>query len=169
VTGYRIRLARAAEAERLGPLEQAAAQRFAGVGLAQIAGGRPASSDGYLDAIAAGLIWVAERPGGALAIAGVKDGQGYLAEVSVHPEDAGQRLGAALIDTVSGWARGESYAGLTLTTFDGVPWNRPYYQRLGFRVLAEAEIGAELAEVWRQEKTRGLDALSPRVAMIKDL
>jgi len=169
---YVIRRARAADAALLGALEQAAASRFAKVGLARIAGGRPAAAKEYLEGIAAGLIWVAGRGDGAiagLAIAGRRDGQGYLAELSVHPADAGQRLGARLIGEVAGWALGEGFTRLSLTTFRDVPWNRPYYERLGFRVLAESEIGPELGEVRRNEKTRGLDDLSPRVAMIKEI
>lgn len=167
---YLIRRARAEDAALLGGLEQAAARRFAEVGLARIAGGRPTAAEEYLEGIAAGLIWVAARGDGTLAglaIAGWRDGQGYLAELSVHPGDAGRRLGARLIGEVEAWALREGFTRLSLTTFRDVPWNRPYYERLGFRVLAEEEIGPELGEVRRNERTRGLDDLSPRVAMMK--
>ena len=45
-------------------------------------------------------------------------------------------LGALLIEHVDGWAREQRLDGLSLTTFVEVPWNAPYYERLGFRRLA---------------------------------
>ena len=39
----------------------------------------------------------------------------------------------ALIEHVAGWARAHGSPALTLTTFTEVPWNAPYYERLGFR------------------------------------
>jgi len=37
------------------------------------------------------------------------------------------------------WAETKRLAGLTLTTFAEVPWNAPYYDRLGFLVHDKAE------------------------------
>ena len=42
-------------------------------------------------------------------------------------------------------ARTEGRPALTLTTFGDVPWNAPYYQRLGFVIVDPAEQGPELA------------------------
>jgi hypothetical protein len=48
-----------------------------------------------------------------------------------------------------------------------VPWNRPYYERLGFAVLEEAAAGPELRAVRDRERARGVDANGPRVCMVK--
>ena len=53
------------------------------------------------------------------------------------------------------------------TTFNDVPWNRPLYEHLGFRVLADQEIAPGLRAVMATEAAHGLDAAS-RVAMRKD-
>ncbi len=47
---------------------------------------------------------------------------------------------------------------MTLTTFADVPWNGPYYRRLGWRDLPAAELGPELAAIRRHEASLGLDA-----------
>jgi hypothetical protein len=52
---------------------------------------------------------------------------------------------------------------VTLTTFRDVPWNAPYYERLGFQAIADNSPG--LAEIMREEASRGLDPAT-RVAMI---
>ena len=85
---------------------------------------------------------------------------------------AGERsaIGRAitLIETLAEWAGSRGLTALTLTTFETVPWNAPYYERLRFRVVPEAEIGAGLRSIRRAEAARGLDAW-PRVAMIRPL
>ncbi len=55
---------------------------------------------------------------------------------------------------------------MTLTTFASLPWNAPFYERLGFRRLAGAERGGRLAALLRAEERRGL---RDRVAMRLDL
>ena len=57
---------------------------------------------------------------------------------------------------------------VTLTTFRDVPWNAPYYERLGFRSLSETELTPELAEVRAREAEPGLDP-ETRVCMRLDL
>jgi GNAT superfamily N-acetyltransferase len=51
-----------------------------------------------------------------------------------------------------------------LTTFRDVPWNRPFYERLGFRVVAGAELSAALRAIVEDETRRGLDP-SRRIVM----
>lgn len=53
---------------------------------------------------------------------------------------------------------------LTLSTFRTVPWNAPYYRRLGFREVEAAQITAGLRAVLDAEVAFGLDP-STRVCM----
>lgn len=94
------------------------------------------------------------------------DGHAHIEQVSVHPSHARQGLGRQLIDAAQVWAEQHSLAGLTLTTYVHVPWNTPYYQRLGFRILADDEVTEGLRSIRTQETARGLDAW-PRVAMLR--
>jgi hypothetical protein len=45
---------------------------------------------------------------------------------------------------------------VTLTTFRDVPWNAPYYARLGFAVIDEAYFDERLREVFAREVRIGL-------------
>lgn len=60
-------------------------------------------------------------------------------------------------ERVRTWARGMDHPAIALSTFSHVPWNRPLYERLGFVVLCEEEIGPELRSVREEEAAHGLD------------
>ena len=53
---------------------------------------------------------------------------------------------------------------VTLTTFRDVPWNMPFYARLGFTVISAAQLSPALRARVQDEARRGLDPLT-RVAM----
>ena len=57
---------------------------------------------------------------------------------------------------------------VTLTTFRDVPWNRPWYQRMGYVVLAEDDLGPGLHARRRQEDADGLPA-ELRVCMRREV
>ena len=57
---------------------------------------------------------------------------------------------------------------VTLTTFRGVPWNMPFYARLGFEELPRAEWPPPLRAIVADEAARGLDP-ERRVVMIRTL
>ena len=90
----------------------------------------------------------------------------HLLEVSVLPECArcgiGRRLVTAALDT----ARRHSATAMTLTTFDHLQWNRPFYERCGFRVVAPDRLSRRLRETLASERAMGL---SNRVAMSRRL
>ena len=65
------------------------------------------------------------------------------------------------------WARSHGYGAVTLTTYRDVPWNAPFYERLGFSVLDE--LTPELAWIRDHEKAIGDDDFGPRLAMRRDL
>lgn len=95
------------------------------------------------------------------------EGHGHVEQVSVHPDHAGLRLGSQLLDAADRWVAQREFTGLTLTAFARVPWNAPYYQRLGFRILNDAELSVGLRRVRAAEADRGLDRW-PRVAMARE-
>jgi hypothetical protein len=55
-----------------------------------------------------------------------------------------------------------------LTTFTDVPWNAPYYQRLGFRRLSDDKLTPGLRAIRAREAAIGLDRW-PRCCMRRDL
>jgi GNAT superfamily N-acetyltransferase len=116
-------------------------------------------------------VWVAtdslDEPVGFVVLE-VVDGLGHVEEMSVRPDHQGVGHGSALLEEAAVWCVGTARPGLTLTTFDDVEWNRPYYERRGFEVLAEDEVGPQLRAKLKQEAERGLDP-DLRVCMRRDL
>ncbi len=98
----------------------------------------------------------------------VVDDDAHVVQVSVHPRYARQLLGAALLDTAAVWAQRRGLTALTLTTYTEVPWNAPYYTRLGFQPLADDQLGSGLRRIHAQEAARGL-ARWPRMTMRRPL
>jgi ribosomal protein S18 acetylase RimI-like enzyme len=152
-------------------IERAAGVAFIDVGLPEIAADEPFSSDELQRYIDRGHAWVVAPDGGRVMgylVTDVVDGFLHIEQVSVHPDAAHQGLGRRLIEHVASVARAEGRAALTLTTFRAVPWNAPYYERCGFRVVAEDDLGPELRAVRDHEATLGLDP-ALRVCMRRDL
>ncbi len=153
-----VRAVRPDELERLRAIERAAGEAFRTVGMDDIAGHEPmpaAELDTYRGDGRAWVVADATDTPVAYVLADVVDGNGRVEQVSVHPDHAGHRLGAELIDHVAAWAKANGLPAVTLTTFRDVPWNAPYYLRCGFEVITD--IGTELAERVEEERTYGLD------------
>jgi ribosomal protein S18 acetylase RimI-like enzyme len=167
----RIRAATAAELPALRDIERAAGEAFRGIGMPEIADDEPFSVDELAAYRQARRAWVAVGQNGRLAaylVAGLVDGNLHVEQVSVHPASARRGVGRAMLEHAAGRAARRGLPALTLTTFTEVPWNAPYYERCGFRRLAEAELTPGLREVRRRESAQGLDRW-PRVCMRRDL
>lgn len=125
-----------------------------------IADDEPLSVDELEAYRAAGRAWVLDGEDGSPAaylIVDVLDGNAHIEQVSVDPAFGGRGYGARLIDHAAAWAADQGMEAVTLTTFTDVPWNAPYYERLGFVVLTEPEIGPELRARREEEAAHGLD------------
>lgn len=146
-------------------IERAAGEVFRSLGMDAVADDEPPSPSQLRVFVDAGRAWVTERDDTVTGylVAAVVDGEGHVEQVSVDPAFAGLRLGAALVERAAEWASGP----LTLTTFRDVAWNGPYYERLGFRWLADGEIGPELRAIRDAERAHGLDRW-PRGCMRRD-
>ncbi|MEE1803408.1 MULTISPECIES: GNAT family N-acetyltransferase [unclassified Streptomyces] len=153
-------------------IEAAAGEAFRALGMAAVADDAPPSLAELERYRSAGRAWVAETvPGGppvAYLLHDPVDGAAHVEQVSVHPDAARMGVGRALIDHLAGRAAGEGFTALTLTTFADVPWNAPYYARLGFRTLTEDQLTDGLREIRRAEAAHGLDRW-PRVCMRRSL
>jgi GNAT superfamily N-acetyltransferase len=153
-------------------IERAAGERFREFGLDHVADDEPASIETLLGYAQAGRAWVAvgaddDGPLGYILVDEI-DGVAHIEQVSVVPDHQGRGVGRALIDQVRRWAERGGRAAITLTTFDAIPWNRPLYEHLGFRVLADHEIGPGLRALREAEAAHGLDP-STRVVMSQDV
>ncbi|PGH31739.1 hypothetical protein GX50_05462 [[Emmonsia] crescens] len=177
-----IRSARPADLPLLQAIERAAGEPFRALAMAEIAEDEPPSLSLLQKYAEGGRCWVATTPevtrnnddNGdddqpvAYLLSSRVDGTAHIEQVSVTPAAARRGLGAALIDHLAVWAVAQGLSALTLTTFAEVPWNAPYYERIGFRVLAVDEVGKELHAIRVLEGERGLDRW-PRVCMRREL
>lgn len=172
-----VRPSRSEDSEGLRVIERQAGERFRTVGLDAVADAEPASV-AELSAYAAGeRSWVALADGAGdevgddligYVLVDVVDGLAHVEQISVRPDHQGQGVGRALLDQVRAWADRTGRRAITLTTFVDVAWNRPLYEHLGFRVLADDEIGPELAWIRGDEAGSGLDP-TQRVGIRLDL
>jgi predicted N-acetyltransferase YhbS len=88
----------------------------------------------------------------------------HLGEIDVDPAHARRGLGRRLVLLVCDWAAANGYESVTLTTFRDVPWNMPFYARLGFEIVLPAHLSPALWAIVDDETRRGLDPAS-RVVM----
>lgn len=148
-----LRPARAVEVEAIRALERASAQRFLGL-MDAVAADQPTPAPTLARRIAEGGLLIAEAGEtviGFVMFRLLEDGL-YVEQLDVLPAFAGRRIGAALLDAVAGRADG---GDLTLSTFRDVPWNAPYYARLGFEIVRDLTPG--MAAIRAQHLARGLD------------
>ncbi|WP_336791288.1 GNAT family N-acetyltransferase [Gordonia malaquae] len=166
-----IRLARSSELSTIGEIERAAGVLFAEIDMAPVAFDEPMTIEELEPFLANGRLWVAvdadDQPIG-YACAAEVDGVTHLEQVSVHPAYGRSGIGTALINTVIDNARTSGSSAVTLTTFVDVPWNGPYYRRLGFEFLTTSSETPGLRAIRAAEADHGLDRW-PRACMRLDL
>lgn len=159
-TASRIRAARPEEAGYLREIERASASRFLAIDMPGLAADEPTPAATLQQRCTAGHVLVSEGDDGA-AVAFVMfralDGCAYIEQIDVLPDHAGRRLGAALLDEVEAVAARAGFSALLLSTFREVPWNAPYYRRLGFEALSDASLGETLLAIRAEHIARGLD------------
>lgn len=112
-----------------------------------------------------GRMLFACAPGGApvgFASLGLVDGEPHLQQLSVRRAWMRRGIGRSLV------ARAQHFSvrpgALWLTTWAHLPWNRPFYERMGFETIAESACGPELRAILAAER-RALPAPEHRIAM----
>jgi RimJ/RimL family protein N-acetyltransferase len=119
----------------------------------------------WAESLGGGRMLFACAPGGepvGFAAFGFVDGRPYLQQVSVRRAWMGRGIGRSLVERALRWSvrAGE----LWLTTYDHLPYNRPFYETLGFSAVAGDAVGPELGAILEEER-RALPAPEHRIAM----
>jgi GNAT superfamily N-acetyltransferase len=170
-SGYTIRSARAEELTMLAQIERSAATLFLDTPYAFLANDELLSLEFVQQRFQAGQVWVAVDKQGVVVgftITREVDDTIYLQEMDVDPAHGRRGLGAALVETVCTWAKFQGYCAISLSTFRDIPWNAPFYAKLGFQMLDESELSIGFQQIRRQEMEAGLP-ISDRVIMFCDL
>jgi len=118
-----------------------------------------------------GRLWVARAETGlpvGFALLEARGRDACLEELDVDPAYGRRGLGRRLVEAVRDAARERGHRRLVLATFRDVPWNAPFYRRLGFTVVGETELDPGLEALRRKDAETGLD-LARRVVMTLDL
>jgi ribosomal protein S18 acetylase RimI-like enzyme len=96
------------------------------------------------------------------------DGQGHLEQLSVRPEYGRKSLGSALLEHACELAQARGEREVWLTTYAHMPWNRPFYERHGFRVAGESVWGEGIRNVLAAQR-EVLPQPEQRIAMVRRL
>ncbi|HBU6133722.1 GNAT family N-acetyltransferase [Enterobacter sp. 168J2] len=146
-------------------IERAAGERFRDdPDLAWLADGEVISAEQHLDYAERGLSWLAlanDRPVGFI-LTEVHPSSLFIVELSVDLAWQGKGIGRQLIARAADHARKLGLTSLTLTTFRNVPWNAPFYARMGFEMMTT--LTPELRQKREEETAHGL-AYESRCAM----
>ena len=159
---HAIRVARPDEYDALRAIEDSGDAMFLDVGIGPF---HSPEEDDHLEVAA--LVLAAGDPPVGFACVDLVDGAAHLWQLSVHPSAGRRGLGTALVAAVCEWAAAQGLGAVTLTTFRDVPWNAPFYRRIGFRELDDLTPG--LSAIRAHEAAIGDDDFGPRVAMRKEL
>jgi GNAT superfamily N-acetyltransferase len=94
----------------------------------------------------------------------VLDGEPYLEQLSVRRGAMRRGIGRQLLQRAFAWAEAQPGDSLWLTTYGHLTWNRPFYEREGFRLVPEGEWPPDVAHHVADQR-RWLPAPEQRVAM----
>lgn len=92
----------------------------------------------------------------------------YLEQLSVRPEYGRRGLGASLLESACDHCRRRGDAELWLTTYAHLPWNRPFYERHGFRGVPDAQCN-QVVRALLAEQRNALPDPAQRIAMRRRL
>lgn len=151
-------------------IEDAAGELFSVDDLPEPGRSTGLSLEQFHAAVTAHRVWVAVEQGHEMPVgfvmAEVVEGCWHLLELDVHPDHARRGIGSRLLEHALEVAAGRGFERATLTTFEHVPWNAPFYARRGFRELPVDELSAGLARILVREYALGMRR---RVAMARTL
>lgn len=162
---WSLRLARPEDAAAMPAIERAAAIAFAGE--PSVDASRTRSEADYARLIRRGHSLVA-RVGEEMAgflVAQPFSRELHIWEMDVHPRFGRRGIGSGLVRAAMIDARNTGFRALTLTTFRDLPWNAPFYARLGFEEVTALDAHPRLAGELANEVEDGLPA-DRRCAMI---
>jgi GNAT superfamily N-acetyltransferase len=162
-----VRLCRPAEIELLGPIDVSANPVFAQWGHPEF------ESDSY-DSIPPDIAFAAIEDGRLLAcdleVSGGEsqligwlimfdrpDGETSIGQISIHADHMGNGYGVPLLRAAIERCQRVGRTSIVLNTQTDVPWNRRWYERFGFSVVAVEQWNADMHDTVAEQTSAGLD------------
>jgi len=168
---YCVRLANADDAERINVIETEACSRFTETDLFEKLIDeerkiRTFDREHLRELIEKQQVWVAchcELPVG-FAICSIFGDTAFVDEIDVMTAHGRRGLATALIQQACEWARKRGLVSMDLSTFIQIPWNAPFYTKLGFEVVPPEQWTEGIKAIRRAETDVGLP-MESRVIM----
>ena len=155
---YRIVRARPQDISLIPAIELSAAEVFRGYAPETVLS-ETTDCDTLTTAAHEGLLWVGlvgDAPVGFAFVKMLAMDLPHLEEVDVDPAHGRRGIGTGLVRAVCEWTTLSGFPMLTLTTFRALPWNLPFYERLGFVEIPPHLLRPELGTIVSDEAARGL-------------
>lgn len=169
----RIRLARDDEMQHVLAVDDDATRFYASIGFSlHLSSDDPFAVEEqarWARALTQRRVFLAEDAGSApigVAVLDLLDGEPYLDQLAVRMAAMRQGVGTALIDAAVAWAQEQRGSRLWLTTYGHLAHNRPFYERRGFTLVAEARCPPGVVHHLDAQR-RALPAPEQRVAMCR--
>ncbi|MEL7128344.1 MAG: GNAT family N-acetyltransferase [Pseudomonadota bacterium] len=149
--GYSIRFANQLDIPALIAADRAASELFRPTGLIPDMATIPESvpAEVLSAAIEMGMVLVAEDEHGPIGfvLCQPRGSVLYLDQISVDPAHGRKGLGRILMAHVYMLAEEHKLSAVVLSTFRDLPWNGPFYRRLGFREIARNKMEDWMIEI----------------------
>jgi GNAT superfamily N-acetyltransferase len=128
---------------------------------------QPASIQELRQGVTDGTLWVALDEGEELVgfLLGRAQGDSlHIVEMDVRTNRSGRGIGSALLQEACTVAMTAGFRTVTLTTFEHLAWNAPFYAKRGFQPVSDPSPYPHLRLALHAEAARGLKG---RLAMVK--
>ncbi len=168
---YYIRLAKKSDLPTLKEIEIQSAKRFSGTGLIDNLTSNffePQKLSSFIDKK---QVWIAcsqENIEVGFVVISQRGSSAYIEELDVLPDHGKQGIGKRLMKEAIDWAKQNLFNEIFLSTFALIPWNAPFYAKLGFRTVDRQVWPDELFAVYAEELAQGLP-MDERVFMKLDM
>jgi GNAT superfamily N-acetyltransferase len=158
-----IRRAQSWEIPLLEYVERSAAEIFRTANLGFLADGDTVDPAALAAMAHANHLWIAanrfDQPIGFVG-GEYLNGNFHIVEISVAKEFQGKGVGKALMTAMVQQVSREGYKSVTLTTYKKLPWNAPWYSKMGFFEVNAQDMGREYLDILASEAQHGLDVRS---------
>ncbi|MGB0922576.1 MAG: GNAT family N-acetyltransferase [Alphaproteobacteria bacterium] len=167
MSNWKLRPARADDLPKLSQIEKAADKLLIEAGMDLPPAQYSDDAYGADDDIIVAALTDRDEPVGFAYVIQMEQGT-HLAELGVDPAHGRQGIGAALVQHILKRAEADGQFAVTLSTFIHVPFNGPFYEKLGFEAVSPLSLGTEYPKLRQAEADNGLD-VSQRQFMIRYL
>jgi len=127
----------------------------------------PVSKEAFVHGLSHALLWVAASPIDAVVgflLARRESDCLHIVEMDVLPRYGRRGIGTRLLQEACKRAAPPAFRFVTLTTFEHLAWNAPFYARHGFSRLTDPRAFPHVALALQGESERGLER---RVGMVR--